>query len=129
MTVAPEVLELAKGANFGTITTLKKDGTPTTSVMWIDADNEHILVNTEVHRAKYRNVERDPRVSIVIWDAADPYEYVEVLGRVVDEQTGPEARQHIDALSQKYDGKPYGNVIKSERVILKIAPDVQRAHH
>ena len=122
------VQELARAANFGTITTLLADGSPATHVMWVDCDNEHMLLNTETHRAKYRNIQRDPRVSVVVWNAHDPIAYVEVRGRVVESVTGPEAREHIDKLSLKYDGKPYANEIKSERVILKIAPDRQRKY-
>lgn len=122
------VRELAQGANFGTITTLLGDGSPATHVMWVDCDEEHLLLNTETHRAKYRNLQRDPRVSVLIWKHDDPLTYVEVRGRVVETITGPAARDHIDKLSLKYDGKPYANEIKSERVILKIAPDRQRAY-
>jgi general stress protein 26 len=95
--------------------------------MWVDADDDHILVNTEVHRAKYKNVQRDPRVSVVIWES-DPNGYAEVRGRVVSEIRGPEARAHIDELSQKYEGHPFENPVVSERVILKIAPDSQRIY-
>ncbi len=109
--------------NFGTITTLAKDGTPSTHVMWVDADEEYVLVNTEVHRAKYRNASRDPRVTVTVWDSADPYRYVEVRGRVVGEVRGPEARAHIDELSRKYTGRDYGTEIQSERVVLRIAAD------
>ncbi|MFN2593308.1 MAG: PPOX class F420-dependent oxidoreductase [Actinomycetota bacterium] len=122
----PEIKKLAQGANFATITTLLQDGSPITHVMWIDADDEHVLINTETHRLKYKNVQRDPRVSIVIWDNDDPYSYAEVRGRVVDTVTGAEARQHIDELSHKYHGYEYKNKIQSERVILKVAPDRQR---
>ena len=56
----------------------------------------------------------------------DPYSYAEVRGRVVETVRGPAARAHIDALSQKYRGRDYDpSIIKSERVILRIAPDVQ----
>jgi hypothetical protein len=33
--------------------------------MWVDADDQHLLINTEVHRQKFRNVERDPRVNMM----------------------------------------------------------------
>ena len=118
----PMVLELARGKNFATITTLLPDGHPQTQVMWVDADDEHVLVNTEVHRQKYRNVERDPRVTITIWDREDPYRFVEVRGEVVEKVRGPEAREHIDELSYKYRGGPYKTQIKSERVVLRISP-------
>jgi PPOX class probable F420-dependent enzyme len=123
--IDPNVKALAQGKNFGTLTTLLPSGQPMTHVMWVDADDEHILINTEVHRQKYKNVQRDPRATVTVWDLENPYKFAEVRGNVVDTVTGPEARAHIDALSQKYTGQPYGNEIQSERVILKIAPAKQ----
>jgi hypothetical protein len=90
--------------------------------MWIDADGDHLLINTEVHRQKFKNVERDPRVTITIWDKEDPYSFVEVRGEVVGNTKGSEAREHIDELSYKYHGRSYGTQIRSERVVLRIAP-------
>jgi PPOX class probable F420-dependent enzyme len=118
----PIVLELARGKNFATITTLLPDGHPQTQVMWVGTDGEHLLINTEVHRQKYRNVERDPRVTITIWDREDPYRFVEVRGEVVERVQGQEAREHIDELSYKYRGGLYKTPIKSERVVLRISP-------
>jgi PPOX class probable F420-dependent enzyme len=118
----PRVVELARGQNFAALTTLPPRGQPQPQVMWVDADSEHLLVNTEVHRQKFRNVERDPRVTLMIWDKEDPYRFVEVRGEVVEKVRGPEARKHIDELSQKYRGRPYQTPIRSERVVLRIAP-------
>jgi PPOX class probable F420-dependent enzyme len=120
--VDPRVLELARGQNFGVLTTLLPDGHPQTQVMWVDADEQHLLLNTEVHRQKFRNVERDPRVTVTIWDLEDPYRFVEVRGEVVEKVKGQEAREHIDELSLKYRGKPYQTQIQSERVVLRITP-------
>jgi PPOX class probable F420-dependent enzyme len=121
----PMVLELARGQNFAALTTLLPGGHPQTQVMWIDANEQHLLVNTEVHRQKFRNVERDPRVTVTIWDMEDPYRFVEVRGEVVEKVKGQEAREHIDELSHKYRGKPYQPQIKSERVVFWIAPSRQ----
>jgi PPOX class probable F420-dependent enzyme len=118
----PTVLELARGQNFAALTTLLPSGHPQTQVMWVDADDQHLLINTEVHRQKFRNVERDPRVTVMIWDKEDPYRFVEVRGEVVEKVTGPEARKLIDELSQKYRGRPYQSRIRSERAVLRIAP-------
>ena len=123
MALDPRLTELATGANFAALTTLFEDGSPQTQVMWVDADDEHVLVNTEVHRAKFRNVQRDPRVTVTIWDRENPYAYVEVRGRVTDTVGGDEARDHIDACAHRYMGKDYPNPVQSERVILRIAPD------
>jgi PPOX class probable F420-dependent enzyme len=118
----PMVLELARAQNFATLTTLLPGGHPQTQVMWVDASEQHLLINTEVHRQKFRNVERDPRVTVTIWDKENPYRFVEVRGEVVEKVKGQEARKHIDELSQKYRGKPYQTQIRSERVVLRIAP-------
>jgi Pyridoxamine 5'-phosphate oxidase len=82
-----------------------------------------LLINTETHRRKYHNVRNDPRFTVMIWDAADPYRYVEARGLVKEFVHGPPAREHIGKLAQKYFGRPYdASIIKSERVILRSTP-------
>ena len=65
-------------------------------------------------------------MTVTVWKADRPYEYVEVRGNVVETVRGQTARDHIDALAQKYQGNDYKGKIESERVILKIRPDRQR---
>jgi hypothetical protein len=55
----PRVRELAQAPNFATLSVILRSGRPMTHVMWVDADENHVLINTEVHRAKFRAVERD----------------------------------------------------------------------
>lgn len=125
--IEPEIQTLAKGPNFGVISTMLPGGVPSTHMMWIDCDDEHILINTETGRQKHRNIRRDPKVCVTVWDPQNPYRYAEVRGEVVDMVTGKEAREHIDALSHKYTGQPYNEQwITTERVILKIRPVRQR---
>jgi PPOX class probable F420-dependent enzyme len=122
------VRSLARGKNFAALTTLLPGGQAMTHVMWVDAEDDYILMNTEVHRQKFKNVRRDPRVTVTIIDSADPYKYVEVRGRVAEVVKGPQAREHIDQLSNKYLGRPYNqDDITSERVILRIVAERQRA--
>jgi PPOX class probable F420-dependent enzyme len=122
-----DVKALAQAKNFAALTTLLPDGQPMTHVMWVDADEEALLINTEVHRQKFKNVSRDPRVTVTVIDATNPYRYAEVRGRVVGTVGGKEARDHIDQLAGKYTGQPYDpSAITSERVILRIAPERQR---
>ena len=122
----PTTLELAQGANFAVITTVMPGGNLQTHYIWVGTDGERLFVNTEVHRQKFKNVERDPRVTLTIRDEQDPYRYAEVRGEVVETVRGQEARNHIDELSQKYNGEPYPpDNIKTERVTLWIAPSRQ----
>ena len=125
----PRVRELAQAQNFATLSVILRSGRPMTHVMWVDADEDHILINTEAHRAKFRAIERDPRVTVTVWQRDDPYTYAEVRGQVVSTVRGPEARAHIDSLSRKYRGRDYDDAaITSERVILRIAPERVRFH-
>ena len=121
MPLSADAIELAKGANFATFTTMLPSGHPATQVMWVDCDDECIIINTDMHRQKFLNVEADPRVTVCIWKHDDPYRYVEVRGEVVEIIRGQEARDHIDACAQRYVGRPYdASIITIERVILRI---------
>lgn len=123
MTLDADLKAMATAKNFAALTTLMPDGQPQTQLMWVDADDEHLLVNTEIGRQKFRNVEADPRVTVTVFDANNPYCYVEARGRVVGTVGGDEARADIDQLSQKYTNGPYANPIQTERVVLQIAVD------
>jgi PPOX class probable F420-dependent enzyme len=123
------VREPARAPTLATLSVILRSGVPMTHVMWIDVDDDHVLINTEVHRAKFAAVQRDPRVTVTIWRLDDPYTSAEVRGRVVETVQGPEARAHIDRLSRKYRGKDHDeSAIMSERVILRSAPDTVRTH-
>jgi PPOX class probable F420-dependent enzyme len=121
--LSDEVREFITGGAFATLTTLLPDGRPAAQVMWIDCDDECVLINTELHRQKFKNVEGDPRVAVCVWDKDDPYHYLEVRGDVVEIVRGEAAREHIDRLAMRYfDRRYHSDDIQSERVILRIRP-------
>ncbi|HRW39061.1 MAG TPA: TIGR03618 family F420-dependent PPOX class oxidoreductase, partial [Aquihabitans sp.] len=93
MTIDSDLHALATGKNFAALTTLMADGQPQTQMMWVHADDDHVLINTEVHRQKFKNVERDPRVTVTVVDADNAYKYVEARGRVVGTIGGQDARE------------------------------------
>lgn len=122
----PVTVELAEGANFGSITTVFPSGLFQTHIIWVGTDGERLVVNTEVHRKKHTNIQSDPRVTLTIRDESDPYRYAEARGRVVETVTGQEARDHIDELARKYTGEDYPpDNIKTERVMMWIVPERQ----
>lgn len=123
MPLDDDLRRYATDANFGALTTLLEDGWPQTQMMWVDADDDHVLVNTEIHRAKFANVQRDPRVTLTIWNHENPYQYIEVRGRVTGVVRGDEARAHIDHCARRYTGADYAPAIQSERVVLQITPE------
>jgi PPOX class probable F420-dependent enzyme len=124
MTLDQDTIRLARGKNLATVVTLMPDGQPQALLTWVDADGEHILVNTEPQRQRFQNITRDPRVTVLIHSAEDPFDWSEVRGHVTETVRGDEARRHADELSRKYTGQDYSMPVGPEgRVILKISPD------
>jgi PPOX class probable F420-dependent enzyme len=124
--IDPTIHALATAKNFAALTVIPASGHPMTHVMWIDADAEHLLINTELGRAKATAMDGDPRVTVTIWDAQNPYHYGEVRGTVVGTAVGQEAADHINALSEKYTNGPYGFGPTDKRIIYRVRPDRQR---
>ena len=81
--VAPDDGGVGTGANYGVITTVMPSGKLQNHHTWVGTDGERLVVNTEVHRQKFKNVERDPNVTLTIRDEQDPYRYAEARGEVV----------------------------------------------
>jgi PPOX class probable F420-dependent enzyme len=122
----PVTRELAGGRNFAAISTLLPSGRIQSLYIWVGVDGDRLYVNTEPHRRTFQNLQQDARLTLVIRDEANPYRYAEVRGRVAGTETGQSARDQIDELSQKYEGRPYPpGQIKTERATVWIEPERQ----
>ena len=97
-------LDLVECPPVAALTTLMPDGSPQTSVVWCDFDGRHVRVNTMRGFQKERNMRRDPRVTLLCYDPAEPLRYLEIRGHVV-EMTEDGADWHLDALASKYAGR------------------------
>ena len=117
--------KMLEGKNFVYLATINLDGSPQVTPTWVDTDGKFVLVNTAMGRVKQKNVKRNPRVALAISDPSNPYYFLQIRGRVVEQITGPAAHQHIDKMSKKYRGKDkYESQNPAEkRVILKIEPE------
>ncbi len=122
--VPPAFHDLFEQATFAHVVTMFPNGMPHASPVWVDYDaaDNRVLVNTERHRQKTRNVERNPAVAVSMVDPEDPYRYLSVSGEVA-EMTTEGAREHIEKLAQRYVGGEYPSEIVSERVLLRIRPE------
>jgi PPOX class probable F420-dependent enzyme len=109
---------LRSGKHFGVVATVGGDGSPQTSVVWVDTDGENLLFNTTTRRAKGRNLRNDPRVSVTVWDNDDPYRYFEVEGEAELDERG--AAEHIEELSRRYEDRPFRKPF--DRVIVRVRP-------
>ncbi|AYN40688.1 PPOX class F420-dependent oxidoreductase [Streptomyces dangxiongensis] len=123
--LSDRVKSLLDGTVFIVVGTLQPDGSPQMSPVWVKRDGDDVLFSTTTDRRKYRNLERDPRVTVVVMNPDQPYEYAEIRG--VAEMTTEGGRQLIDELSRKYTGKDYADfnpasVHDAERVVVRIRP-------
>lgn len=114
----------------GVLTTIMPDGSPQASLIWVDYDGENILVNTTMERQKARNMQINPKVTILVIDPKDSSRWLEVRGHV-SEITRDGAEVHADKLTQRYcinkvhfygDIYPIEQKHKETRVIVKITP-------
>jgi len=109
---------------FASLATLMPDGSPQVTPVWCDLEGDRVLINSAKGRQKDRNLRRDPRVALSIFDPDNPYRYLEIRGRVV-EITEEGADQHIDKMAKKYLGVnsyPYRKPTEV-RVLYKIQPE------
>jgi PPOX class probable F420-dependent enzyme len=82
---------------------VKSDGTPQVTPVWFDYDGAHLIFNTARGRVKDRILHRHPVVAVAISDPQNPYEYIQISGRVVSE-TEEGAHDMIKSLALKYRG-------------------------
>ncbi|HEY2310342.1 MAG TPA: PPOX class F420-dependent oxidoreductase [Gaiellaceae bacterium] len=110
--------------NWGVIATIREDGSPQATPVWIDYDGEDVLVNSAYGRTKVKNIERDPRATVTVLPADDQQGgYVMVSGPAELVEEG--ALEHINMLAKKYLGQdkyPYLGP-GEKRVIIRIHPE------
>lgn len=104
--------------------TVGPDGGPQNNPVWFDWDGEYLRFSQTKARQKYRNVQKDPRVSLSIVDPENDYRYLEVRGRVVRIDEDPD-KAFINRMAKKYiDQEVYPwSRPGEERVVLVIEPD------
>ena len=113
--------KLLDGRNFATVATLNPDGGPQASVVWILRDGDTVLFSATADRRKVRNLARDPRISLTVFDTANPYQSVEIRGTA--ELTEDAGKWLPRELSQKYLGEnPRPEPDEVQRLIVRVTP-------
>ena len=125
--LSDEIRALVRGANFGNLATLMRDGAPHIDPVWIDLEGDTILVCSGAASIKAKNTKRDPRVGLSVIAMDNPYKEAQLRGRVVEQR--PDSNFNvIDRVSHKFTGKPFPFRDKpAERLVLVIA--VERARY
>ena len=121
--------DLLQGSVHAVLTTMMPDGMPQSSLVWIDYDGGHILINTTLERQKGKNMRSNPKVALLVVDPKNTSRWLEVRGLVTEFRTEG-AAAHADLLTQRYTCKQhfYGDIYpleqmqKETRVIVRIEP-------
>jgi len=107
----------------GEVTTLRPDGSPHSTIVWVDSDTGEVSFNTATGRAKEKHLRKDPRISLIVVDPENSYRWVSVSGTAELSTEG--ADDEIDRLAKKYLGKdeyPWRKP-EEERINVRIRPE------
>ena len=99
---SPAVRALLDKPNHAVISTSNADGSIHSAVIWVSVEDGAVAVNSAVGRLWPSNLDRDPRVTVLVFDASNPYEYVEIRGLAAATDG---ADEHTDQLAKKYLGQ------------------------
>jgi PPOX class probable F420-dependent enzyme len=118
-----EVQKLLSEPNYAVVSTLNPDGSVLSTIVWISEDSGEVAVNSAKGRRWPTNLERDPRITALVYEAGNPYNYVEIRGTA--DATTDGADEHINALAKKYinqDEYPFRQP-GEQRIKFVIQPD------
>ena len=108
---------------FASLALTLADGSPQVTPIWFSWDGTHIILNTARGRVKDKVMRRHGKVALSIVDPNDPYRYLQIRGRVVDE-TEEGAYDVICDLRLKYRGdRNYPKNPGEVRVTYKVLPE------
>lgn len=108
---------------FAVAATVREDGSPQQTVVWVDYDGENVVFNTAEGRAKPRYIRQNPMVSVHVTHPEDPFKWVSVAGHA--EMTTEGADEHIDKMAKKYLGvDSYPSRVEGEqRLLVRVKPE------
>lgn len=102
--IPAESLPLLESRAVAFVSTIGPRGEPQTTPLWFLWRDGMVRISLVEGRQKLRNLRRDPRLSVVVVDPADPTRYVELRGRVDALTPDPELALER-AVAEKYTGR------------------------
>jgi PPOX class probable F420-dependent enzyme len=127
-TVPAGLVDLLERPLFGALGTIRADGALQLNPMWYEFDGETIRFSHTSTRGKYRNLQKDPSMTLLIIDPDDPERYLEVRGRLIESVPDPTGSYHVHL------GRRYGNPDEQpppdspDRVILVMSVEKALGH-
>ena len=99
--IPPALIDLLEGDALGHLATVRANGTPHVTPLWVDHDGDAVLVNVRLDRVKAANMRERPDVAISIVDPRNHYRYLAITGRVVSwSEDG--WQEHMNKLARRY---------------------------
>jgi PPOX class probable F420-dependent enzyme len=124
--LSAEAKQLIDRPNFAHFATVMSDGSPQSVPVWIGREGEHLIICTGEGSLKAKNTKRNPHVALSVVDFHNPYEEVQIRGRVVERRPDSDFK-YMDRISHKYTGKSFPFRSPEGRVALFI--EVEKARY
>jgi PPOX class probable F420-dependent enzyme len=122
--MAPELTDAARelidGPHTAILSTANRDGRPQSSVIFVKPAGGTVVFSTIRGRLKTRNMERDPRVSLLV--LARSGRYVEIRGHV-DISDDPDKALLREMYERYMDGATPPPEPEAERVVVRMHPE------
>lgn len=122
--IPADYVHLLENPNYGHLGTIRPDGTVQVNPMWFLFDGEFLRFTHTTKRAKYRNLQSNPAMSLSVIDPQNPFHYLEARGTLVAVEPDPEGAFYVTL------GKRYGNAAQTppadspDRVVLVMRIDM-----
>lgn len=99
--------QLLEAPLYGVLATVRPDGTAQANPMWFELVDDTLRFTHTTVRAKYRNLQHNPSMSLAVYDPAEPLKYIEVPGRLIDVLPDPDAA-YFRHLAARYGHSEFG---------------------
>jgi PPOX class probable F420-dependent enzyme len=116
--IPADYLPLLIAPNYGHLATIRPDDTVQVNPMWFEFDGEQLRFTHTTKRAKFRNLQRNPSMSLSVIDPDDPFRYLEVRGRLVDVVPDPDGEFYVHLAVRYSDPDQEVPPDHADRVIL-----------
>lgn len=117
-TIPPKLRPLLDRPLIAALGTIRPDDTVQVNPMWFEYDGEHLRFSHTSKRGKFRNLQHNPSMSLLLVDDRNPESYLELRGRLTETIPDPEGAFSVH-LGRRYgdpDAQPPPD--KRDRVIL-----------
>ena len=88
---------------FASLGTIRPDNTVQVNPMWFEYDGEYLRFTHTTYRGKFRNLQSNPSMSLLVIDDEDPQVYLELRGELVEVIPDPTGEFYVRL------GRRYGN--------------------